>query len=206
MSRSPAAPAIGPNSSNTVELYRTLDGGAVTGLLGAKMTELVALGVALAACCDACVTVHTAAAIRVGSTHEEIAEVFRIAAEHPQVHAMGTNLRLVRGGLAPWQMRRTAQVLNERLGSKVTLARLAGECGVSVAHFGRAFRQTTGRTPHRWLVEQRVEHAKRLLVTSALPLAEIAAICGFADQSHFTRVFSQLVGSGPGAWRRAWKG
>jgi AhpD family alkylhydroperoxidase len=206
MSQSQAAPAIGPISSNTVELYRTLDGGAVTGLLGAKMTELVALGVALAACCDACVTVHTAAAIRVGSTHEEIAEVFHIAAEHPQVHAMGTNLRLVRGGLAPWQMRRTAQVLNERLGSKVTLARLAGECGVSVAHFGRAFRQTTGRTPHRWLVEQRVEHAKRLLVTSALPLAEIAATCGFADQSHFTRVFSQLVGSGPGAWRRACKG
>jgi AraC family transcriptional regulator len=131
--------------------------------------------------------------------------VFRIAARHPQVHAIGTNLRVVRGGLAPWQMRRTAQVLNERLDSKVTLARLAAECGLSVAHFSRAFKQATGRPPHRWLVEQRVEHAKRLLVTSALPLAEIAAICGFADQSHFTRVFSRLVGSGPGAWRRAWK-
>jgi AraC family transcriptional regulator len=180
-------------------------GDAVTGLLGAKMTELVALGVALAVRCDACVAVHTAAAIRVGSTQNEIAEVFRIAAGHPQVHAIGINPRLVRGGLAPRQMRRIARVLNERLGSKVTLARLAAECGVSVAHFGRAFKQTTGRTPHRWLVEQRVEHAKRLLVTSALPLAEIGATCGFADQSHFTRVFAQLVGSGPGAWRRAWK-
>ena len=205
MSRSPSAPAIGPISSNFVERYPTFDGGAITGLLGAKMTELIALGVALAANCDACVAVHTAAAIRAGSPQEEIAEVFRIAAAHPQVHAVGIDPRPVRGGLAPWQMRRTAQVLNERLASKVTLARLAGECGVSVAHFSRAFKQTTGRTPHRWLVEQRVEHAKRLLVTSALPLAEIAAICGFADQSHFTRVFSQLVGSGPGAWRRAGK-
>jgi AraC family transcriptional regulator len=169
------------------------------------MTELVALGVALAASCDACVAVHTAAAIEAGSTQEEIAEALRIAAAHPQVHAVGIDPRPVRGGLAPWQMRRTAQVLNEGLGSKVTLAHLAAECGLSVAHFARAFKQTTGRTPHRWLVEQRVEHAKRLLVTSALPLAEIAAICGFADQSHFTRVFSQLVGSGPGAWRRAWK-
>ena len=205
MSRSPAAPAARPSSSNAVKRYRTLDGGAVTGLLGAKMTELVALGVALAACCDACVTVHTAAAIEAGSTQEEIAEVLRIAAAHPQVHAVGIDPRPVRGGLAPWQMRRTAQVLNEGLGSKVTLAHVAAGCGLSVAHFARAFKQTTGRTPHRWLVEQRVEHAKRLLVTSALALAEIAAICGFADQSHFTRVFLQLVGSGPGAWRRAWK-
>ena len=205
MSRSPSAPAIGPISSNTVELGRTLGGGAVTGLLGAKMTELVALGVALAARCDACVAVHTAAAIEAGSTQEEIAEVLRIAAAHPQVHAAGIDPRPVRGGLAPWQMRRTAQVLNKGLGSKVTLAHLAAECGRSVAHFARAFKQTTGRTPHRWLVEQRVEHAKRLLAASALPLAEIAAICGFADQSHFTRVFSRLVGSGPGAWRRAWK-
>jgi AraC family transcriptional regulator len=204
MSESPFAPAIGPISSNIVERCPT-PGGAVTGPLGAKMTELVALGVALAVRCDACVAVHTAAAIRVGSTQNEIAEVFRIAAGHPQVHAIGINPRLVRGGLAPRQMRRIARVLNERLGSKVTLARLAAECGVSVAHFGRAFKQTTGRTPHRWLVEQRVEHAKRLLVTSALPLAEIGATCGFADQSHFTRVFAQLVGSGPGAWRRAWK-
>ena len=43
------------------------------------------------------------------------------------------------------------------------------------------------------------------LVTSALPLAEIAAACGFADQSHFTHVFSQIVGIGSGAWRRTWK-
>jgi AraC-like DNA-binding protein len=111
--------------------------------------------------------------------------------------------RPVRGGLTPWQERRSKQILREDFGGKVTLARLAGECGLSVSHFARAFKQTTGRSPHRWLVVQRLEQAKKLLLTSALPLADIALECGFADQSHFTRVFSQTVGTGPGAWRRA---
>jgi AraC family transcriptional regulator len=111
--------------------------------------------------------------------------------------------RPIRGGLTPWQERRTKQMLSEDLSGKVTLARLASECGLSVSHFARAFKQTTGHPPHRWLVVQRIEQAKKLLLTSALPLADIALECGFADQSHFTRVFSQTVGTGPGAWRRA---
>jgi AraC-like DNA-binding protein len=111
--------------------------------------------------------------------------------------------RPVRGGLTPWQERRAKQILSEDLGGKVTLARLAGECCLSVSHFARAFKQTTGHSPHRWLVVQRIEQAKKLLLASALPLADIALECGFADQSHFTRVFSRTVGTGPGAWRRA---
>ena len=111
--------------------------------------------------------------------------------------------RPARGGLAPWQERRTKQILGENLDGKVTLACLARECGLSVSHFARAFKQTTGHPPHRWLLARRVEEAKELLLSSALPLAEVAIACGFADQSHFTRVFSQLAGAGPGAWRRA---
>ena len=110
-----------------------------------------------------------------------------------------------RGGLAPWQLRRAKQILISRLDEPISLAELARACKLSPGHFSRAFRQTTGQPPHRWLMEQRVEKAKQLLVDATLPLAQIAQTCGFADQSHFTRVFAQLADSSPGQWRRQWR-
>jgi len=53
------------------------------------------------------------------------------------------------------------------------------------------------------LIERKIERAKNLLSRSRLPMAEVAIASGFADQSHFTRVFAGLVGASPGAWRRA---
>jgi AraC family transcriptional regulator len=110
-----------------------------------------------------------------------------------------------RGGLAPWQLRRAKEMLGSCLDEPLSLAGLARACKLSPSHFARAFRQTTGQPPHRWLIEQRIEKAKELLVDSALSLAQIAQTCGFADQSHFTRVFAQLVQSSPGQWRRRWR-
>jgi len=110
-----------------------------------------------------------------------------------------------RGGLAPWQLRRAKEMLVSRLDEPISLAELARACKLSPGHFARAFRQTTGQPPHRWLMEQRTEKAKQLLVDTKLPLAQIAQMCGFADQSHFTRVFAQLVQSSPGQWRRHWR-
>ena len=110
-----------------------------------------------------------------------------------------------RGGLAPWQLRRAQEIMRSHLDEAVPLAELARACKLSPGHFARAFRQTTGRPPHRWLMEQRIEKAKPLLVNSTLSLAQIARTCGFADQSHFTRVFAQLVQSSPGQWRRHWR-
>ncbi len=68
--------------------------------------------------------------------------------------------------------------------------------------FARAFRQTTGMPPHRWLLARRVDRAKELLAASPMRLADIALACGFADQSHFTKVFTRMAGTSPGAWRR----
>jgi len=110
-----------------------------------------------------------------------------------------------RGGLAPWQLRRAKEMLVSRLDEPISLAELARACKLSPGHLARAFRQTTGQPPHRWLMEQRIEKAKQLLVDSTLSLAQIAQKCGFADQSHFTRVFAQLVQWSPGQWRRHWR-
>jgi len=108
-----------------------------------------------------------------------------------------------RGGLAPWQERRAKEMINASLDGELSLARLAAECGLSVRHFSRAFRQSTGLPPHRWLLERRVALAKSLLRSPSATLAEVGRACGFADQSHFTRVFGAMSGTSPGAWRRA---
>jgi AraC family transcriptional regulator len=69
-------------------------------------------------------------------------------------------------------------------------------------YFTKAFKAATGVTPSHWLQQYRVEMAMQLLGTTALPIAEIAIECGFADQSHFTRVFSRFAGSSPRTWRK----
>jgi AraC-like DNA-binding protein len=106
------------------------------------------------------------------------------------------------GGLAPWQIRRAKELLLDDLRADRSLAEVAQICGLSAGHFARAFRATTGLPPHRWLVRCRVERAQALLEASNDSVIEIALACGFADQSHLTRVFRAVVGASPGAWRR----
>ena len=107
-----------------------------------------------------------------------------------------------RGGLAPWQMRRACERIESDLGGKISLQQIAAEFDLSVSHFSRAFRSSTGLPPHQWLLRQRVKAAKQLMTVPDLSLSEIAISAGFANQSHFTRVFSAAVGVSPGAWRR----
>ena len=109
-----------------------------------------------------------------------------------------------RGGLAPWQARRVEALLAGHADGNIALSILATECGVSVRHFGRAFRQSTGTSPHRWLVERRVARAQQMLGEGIASIAAIAQACGFADQSHLTRAFTANVGASPARWRRKW--
>jgi AraC family transcriptional regulator len=111
-----------------------------------------------------------------------------------------------RGGLAPWQVRQACERLDADLGGKLSLQQIAAEFGLSVSHFSRAFRVSTGLPPHQWLLRQRVKAAKQLMTVRDLPLSEIAISAGFANQSHFTRVFSAVVGVSPGVWRREAQG
>ncbi len=113
--------------------------------------------------------------------------------------------RPARGGLAPWQERRAREFLRASIKRGVALKEVARECGLSVGHFAHAFRRTVGVAPHKWLIEQRVLLSKEKLRDGRSSLSDVAAECGFSDQSHLTRVFRQTFGVTPGAWRRALK-
>jgi AraC family transcriptional regulator len=109
---------------------------------------------------------------------------------------------IVRGGLAPWQLHRATEMLKANLDGQIGLSQVARECKLSVSHFVRAFKQTIGQPPYRWLLQQRIEAAKELLLHSGLPMVEIALKCGFADQACFIRAFRKLLNTTPGEWRR----
>ena len=109
---------------------------------------------------------------------------------------------LRRGMLTPSQEHRVTSMLLDDIAADWKIEDLAVACGLSRAHFMRAFKQTMGMPPHRWLLGQRVSRAKQLLDAGDMPISEIALEVGFADQAHLTRVFSAWVGIGPGHWRR----
>jgi AraC family transcriptional regulator len=115
---------------------------------------------------------------------------------------MQTLSKPLKGGLAPWQEKRSKEMLAGDLTGATPLHEIAGACGLSVSHFSRAFHKSTGLAPHAWLLQARVEAAKAMLRSGGVSLSTIARACGFADQSHFARVFTHRVGLSPGAWRK----
>src|SRR5262249_45676679 len=94
------------------------------------------------------------------------------------------------------------EYIAEHLSETVTLKELAALTGLSQSHFRRAFKVSTGRSPHRWHLEARIAEAQRLLGAGGMTQVEIALVTGFAEQSHFCRVFKSVVGVTPGAWVR----
>jgi AraC-like DNA-binding protein len=106
------------------------------------------------------------------------------------------------GGLSPSRERRAKEFLTACLDSDVSVAQVAQECGLSRAHFIKAFRQSTGLTPHKWLQIYRIDRVKSQLMATSASIVDIALACGFADQSHLTRTFGQIVGVPPATWRR----
>jgi AraC family transcriptional regulator len=98
---------------------------------------------------------------------------------------------------------RAKEMIDSRVGGDISLDELAASCDMTRSTFVRAFRHATGKTPNKWLMQQRIAKARALLVSSPLSLSAIAGACGFADQSHFTRVFVAELGVAPGIWRRS---
>jgi transcriptional regulator GlxA family with amidase domain len=105
-----------------------------------------------------------------------------------------------RGGLSPKTLRRVQDHIAANLGQKVTNQALAEVAKLSPSHFAKAFKDSQGVAPHRYILECRVKRTQELLATD-LPLSEIAVEVGFSDQSHLTRWFREFVGVTPGCYR-----
>ncbi len=110
---------------------------------------------------------------------------------------------LARGGLPPHALRRVREYVETHVHKNIDLATLAGTAELSVYHFARAFKQSTGVTPHGYVLQKRIERAQDMLVRTDLPLSEIALDTGFADHSHFARQFRRLTGMSPSEVRRS---
>lgn len=105
-------------------------------------------------------------------------------------------------GLTDRQFAAVRELLAARLSEPLSLEDLASATGLSVSQFARQFKARTGSPPHRYLVRLRVEQAARLLRAGTLPIAQVAAACGFSHQEHLTRILRSHLGTTPAALRR----
>lgn len=110
------------------------------------------------------------------------------------------------GRLTGWQMRRVANFVHSSLSTKLRIEQIAQALRVSPGYLSRAFKTTAGITYSEFVMRARIELAKRMLLTTETPIAEIALECGLTDQSHLTRIFKRSVGVPPAAWRRQFGG
>jgi len=110
--------------------------------------------------------------------------------------------RPARGGLAPWQVRLVTRHIEATLASTVRTQDCAKIVRLSMSHFSRAFKVSFGETFCHYVARRRIERAQEMMMLTDERLCQIALSCGFADQSHFTRVYNRQVGSSPASWRR----
>ena len=100
------------------------------------------------------------------------------------------------------RLNRVMAFVDANLGLDLCVPTLATVAGMSPYYFCRTFKQSTGTTPHRYVLHRRMEQAKRLLEQNQAHLLDIAEAVGFADQSQFTRVFRKMVGMTPAHYRK----
>jgi AraC family transcriptional regulator len=105
------------------------------------------------------------------------------------------------GGMAPSALRRCIELMEARLDGDLRLDELAREAGLSISHFIRSFRESTGRTPYQFLLDRRVQRAQTLMRNPGTSLTEVARSSGFANQHHLARIFRSVTGITPSAYR-----
>lgn len=102
-----------------------------------------------------------------------------------------------KGGLSRVRLRLILEYIDEHLSEDLSLEQLAALCCLSQYHFCRLFKQSIGASPYQYLIQQRVERAKRLLLQKQLSIAEVAQTVGFNEQSQLTRHLKRATGLTP---------
>lgn len=104
--------------------------------------------------------------------------------------------------LPRYKLERATDYINDNLREDLTLERISQTLSMSPYHFAHVFKQTVGVTPHRYVIERRMERAKALLHETALSVTQIAHQVGYSNQSHFSMVFHRITGQTPRGYRR----
>lgn len=115
-------------------------------------------------------------------------------------------IAFAKGLLDPQRLERVLQYVEANLDQDISVSDLAESACFSLFHFARAFHLATGKPPHAYLSERRLDKAKHLLAHSSMPLVEIALTCRFSGQANFTKAFTRTVGVSPGRYRQAHRG
>jgi AraC-like DNA-binding protein len=108
-----------------------------------------------------------------------------------------------KGGLPSWRLKRALELLDSGLTERPTLTELACDVGLHPTSFCRAFKQSMGISPHRYLLERRVQRAKEMMTDHTLTLTQVALDCGFSTSSQFSVIFRRIVGLTPSTYRRS---
>ena len=105
--------------------------------------------------------------------------------------------------LNPWQVKQLQDFIEDNLDQKLSIEKLAAIVHLSQFHFVRVFKEAVGTTPHRYLIQRRIERAKTLLTVTRLSVQEIAIRVGYVNISHFTKQFRKYVGATPAVYRHS---
>ncbi len=109
-----------------------------------------------------------------------------------------------KGGLPPYRLKRVLDYIADNLGTDISLSDLATIAGMSPHYFSELFKQTVGRSPHNYVLLQRIERAKQLLRDPRRSIIEAGLDVGFQNPSHFARMFRKLEGATPSRFRADW--
>ena len=144
-------------------------------------------------------------ALKIATEFREADALSHVVLEGLGLELLGRTLRRARGGAKqqpPW-LARAVEMMREHCCTDESVANIALAVGVHPFHLARTMRRFLGQSPGELMREWRVQKAASLLTRSTLSLSDIALTCGYADQSQFTRSFSRIIGTTPGAFRRA---